>query len=114
MELFGIGAGELLLIMVLALVVLGPERLPEVAGQIGRTVGELRRQANQLTSEFQRSLDVAVQERQEQRPTASPPPPVTPGPFCASCGAKAAEGARFCSSCGAGLGDTPVDGERQG
>ena len=67
MELFGIGAGELLLIMVLALVVIGPERLPEVAGQVGRTVAELRQQANQLTSEFQRSLDSAVQERQESR-----------------------------------------------
>ena len=77
MELFGVGAGELFLIMVLALVVIGPERLPEVAGQIGRTVADLRRQANQLTGEFQRSLEVAVQERQEQK---APVPPVVPAP----------------------------------
>ena len=40
MELFGIGAGELFLIMVLALVVIGPERLPEVAGQVVRMTGD--------------------------------------------------------------------------
>ncbi len=109
MELFGIGAGELFLIMVLALVVIGPEKLPEVAGQVGRTVGDLRRQANQLTSEFQRSLEVAVQDRQEQRsPSAAPA-----GSYCASCGARVAEGARYCSSCGARVDERPPDGERQ-
>src|SRR5215212_2046452 len=88
MELFGVGAGELFLIMVLALVVIGPERLPEVAGQIGRTVADLRRQANQLTGEFQRSLDLAVQERQEQKT------PVAAAPlFCGGCGSPVADGA---------------------
>jgi Tat protein translocase TatB subunit len=108
-ELFGIGAGELFLIMVLALVVIGPERLPEVAGQIGRAVGDLRRQANQLTSEFQRSLEVAVEERKEQRAPSAP----AAGPPCASCGARLAEGARYCASCGAPVDERPPDGERQ-
>jgi sec-independent protein translocase protein TatB len=109
MELFGVGAGELLLIMVLALVVIGPERLPEVAGQIGRTVADLRRQANQLTGEFQRSLDVAVQERQEEKAPAAP----APAPLCCgSCGSPVAGAARFCASCGASVGERPADGER--
>jgi Tat protein translocase TatB subunit len=109
MELFGVGAGELFLIMVLALVVIGPERLPEVAGQIGRTVAELRRQANQLTGEFQRSLELAVQERQEQKaPVAPTPPPL----YCGSCGSPMGEGARFCASCGTPVAERPADGER--
>jgi Tat protein translocase TatB subunit len=109
MELFGVGAGELFLIMVLALVVIGPERLPEVAGQIGKTVADLRRQANQLTGEFQRSLEVAVQERQEQKaPVAPAPPPL----YCGSCGSPMAEGARFCASCGTPVAERPADGER--
>jgi len=109
MELFGVGAGELFLIMVLALVVIGPERLPEVAGQIGRTVADLRRQANQLTGEFQRSLEIAVQERQEQKtPVAPTPPPL----YCGSCGSPMTEGARFCASCGTPVAERPADGER--
>jgi Tat protein translocase TatB subunit len=107
MELFGVGAGELFLIMVIALVVIGPERLPEVAGQIGRTVADLRRQANQLTGEFQRSLEVAVQERQEQKA------PVAPAPrFCGSCGSPMADAARYCASCGTPVAERPADGER--
>ena len=43
MEIFGIGLGELLLIAVVALVVLGPERLPEVARTLGKGVADFRR-----------------------------------------------------------------------
>ena len=109
MELFGIGAGELLLIMVLALLVIGPERLPEVASQVGRTVSDFRRQASQLTSEFQRSLEDAAQERKEQRAAGTR----LAGPYCPRCGAQAGASARFCSSCGASLDERALDGERR-
>ena len=110
MELFGIGLGELLLIMALALIVIGPERLPEVASQVGRTVADFRRQANQLTSEFQQSLEVATQERKEQRAAANVG---TAGASCTRCGVEAGAGARYCASCGASLGERAPDGERQ-
>jgi sec-independent protein translocase protein TatB len=42
---FGINGGELLILAILAVVVLGPERLPEYAAQLGRLVRELRRMA---------------------------------------------------------------------
>ena len=116
MEFFGIGAGELFLILVLALVVIGPERLPEVAGQFGRTIADVRRQANQLTTEFHRSLEVAAQERQEQRLAQGDPPAdaLLAGPLCPRCGARTTAEARFCSSCGANLAEQLADGERQG
>lgn len=50
--MFGIGAGELLLILMLALFVLGPERMPKMARDIGRTVGDLRRTSDELKKEF--------------------------------------------------------------
>jgi Tat protein translocase TatB subunit len=45
MEIFGIGLGEMMLIALVALIVLGPDRLPEVARSLGRGVAELRRAA---------------------------------------------------------------------
>lgn len=43
MEIFGMGFGEILLIALVALVVLGPERLPEAARSIGKGIAEVRR-----------------------------------------------------------------------
>jgi sec-independent protein translocase protein TatA len=61
--MFGIGLPELLLILVLGLLVLGPQRLPEVARTIGRLYGQLRR----ASEEFQRTIrqDLEALDRQE-------------------------------------------------
>lgn len=50
--MFGIGTGELLLLLMLALLVLGPERMPRLARDIGKTVGDLRRTSDDLRREF--------------------------------------------------------------
>jgi|SwirhirootsSR2_FD_contig_31_16320639_length_649_multi_13_in_0_out_0_2 Tat protein translocase TatB subunit len=61
--MFGVGLPELLVIMVLGLLVLGPQRLPEVARTLGRLYGQLRR----VSEEFQRTIrqDLDALERQE-------------------------------------------------
>ena len=46
--MFGLGAGELLLIVAVALVVLGPDHLPKVLRSVGRTLGELRRASTDM------------------------------------------------------------------
>jgi len=50
--MFGVGPEELVLILIIALIVLGPERMPKVARDIGRVVGDLRRTSDQLREEF--------------------------------------------------------------
>jgi len=50
--MFGIGPEELVLILIIALIVLGPERMPKVARDLGRVVGDLRRTSDQLREEF--------------------------------------------------------------
>jgi sec-independent protein translocase protein TatB len=46
--MFGLGMGELILIAVVALLALGPDRLPDAAKRIGKTIRDLRRQTDQL------------------------------------------------------------------
>ena len=43
MEFFGMGFGEILVIALVALIVLGPERLPEAARTVGRGISEVRK-----------------------------------------------------------------------
>lgn len=50
--MFGIGPEELMLVALLALLVLGPERLPKVMRDMGRVVGDLRRTSDELRNEF--------------------------------------------------------------
>src|SRR5690606_38063183 len=59
---------ELLLILVLGLLVLGPERLPKVAAEIGKWVARARRTATQLRRQLEREieLDDAIQSRRER------------------------------------------------
>jgi len=52
MNLLGIGPFELVLIMVVAMLVLGPEKLPEVVGQIGKAIRDFRRMSSEVTGEF--------------------------------------------------------------
>lgn len=58
MNFFGMGGWEIMIILVVALVVFGPERLPEIAGKIGKTVRDLRQMSSDLTGEFERSAGV--------------------------------------------------------
>ncbi len=52
-----IGAPEVLVILVLALLVLGPDRLPQAARTMGRWVGELRRLTGSLQAEVRDVVD---------------------------------------------------------
>jgi TatA/E family protein of Tat protein translocase len=50
--MFGIGMPELLLILALALIVLGPKKLPELARALGKGMAEFRRATDELKDEF--------------------------------------------------------------
>jgi TatA/E family protein of Tat protein translocase len=51
--MFGIGMPELLLILAVALIVLGPKKLPELARALGKGMAEFRRATDELKEEFQ-------------------------------------------------------------
>src|SRR5256885_8963638 len=79
--MFGVGPEELVLILIIALIVLGPERMPKVARDLGRVVGDLRRTSDQLREEFlnaDKLLDKAADAAAPPAPrTAVPPTPPT-------------------------------------
>lgn len=54
--MFDAGLTELIVIMVLALLVVGPERLPDVARKVGLWVGRARKLANSVRSDIEREL----------------------------------------------------------
>lgn len=78
--MFGIGPEELVLVLIVALLVLGPERLPRIARDVGRVVGELRRTSDEFRSEFLQADKFL--ERQAPQGAPSPlvesPPPAIP------------------------------------
>ncbi len=74
--MFEIGFWELALIFALGLVVLGPEKLPKVAAQLGRYAGQARRMARTLTSQIQDELETEERRiRAKEQPQAATPEP---------------------------------------
>jgi Tat protein translocase TatB subunit len=54
--MFGIGYQEMFVVLVVALIIFGPSRLPELAGQVGRWVRDFRRMSADLTGEFEKTF----------------------------------------------------------
>ena len=52
-----IGAPEILVVLVAALIFLGPKRLPDAARQVGRAMAELRRMSSELQAEVRDAFD---------------------------------------------------------
>ena len=79
--MFEIGFWELALIFALGLVVLGPEKLPKVAAQLGRYAGQARRMARTLTAQIQDELEAEERRSRakESRPAAPEPAYNRPG-----------------------------------
>lgn len=50
--MFGLGLSEITLILIVALIVFGPDKLPEIAKTLGRTVGTFRRTMDDLKHDF--------------------------------------------------------------
>lgn len=68
--MFGIGMTELMVILVVALIVFGPTRLPELARSLGRAMAEFRRASTDLRQTFNEAVE-------DPKPQPAPPQPAT-------------------------------------
>ncbi|MFN8389543.1 MAG: twin-arginine translocase TatA/TatE family subunit [Bdellovibrionota bacterium] len=68
--MFGLGFGELIVILVVALLVFGPDKLPEVARTLGKTAAELRRAMDELKHEMNAPRFDLDQEQKKPVPVA--------------------------------------------
>lgn len=72
MNFFGIGGGEVILVLIVALIIWGPKRLPEIARTLGKTVNMLKKSTYDLTSQITRELDTEDTKR-KRKDVPSPP-----------------------------------------
>lgn len=76
--MLGIGPEELLLVLIVALLVLGPDRLPKVARDVGRVVGDLRRTSDEFREEFMQADKFLEKQASRPTPVADPAPAALP------------------------------------
>ncbi len=76
MNFFGIGGGEVILVLVVALIIWGPKRLPEIARTLGKTMNMLKKSTYDLTSQITRELDtenIKDKDKDKEKDVPSPP-----------------------------------------
>ena len=101
--MFDIGFSEVLVIFVIALVVLGPEKLPRLASQVGRWIGRARAMARQFREQLEEEVNLEqVRRAHEQKPQK--PADTTSDVSSAGTGAAAAFGAAAGTSATEGTG----------
>ena len=112
--MFDVGFWELLLIFMLGMLVLGPERLPRVARRLGRWTGQARAMARSLRTQLESEMELAELKKQAARFNQ----PITPGATTTPA-ADTKPGATSAAGAGAGAGtaaettrDQPASDER--
>ena len=117
---FGLQPFHLVVIVIVALVIFGPKRLPQLGRWLGRTFSEFRKGARDMTDGFKEetgrqnavgpeaaapgAADHGPAQGEAQSPAQSPGPSPYPeaavGNFCTACGAANPADARYCNKCG--------------
>lgn len=96
---FGLQPLHLIIILVVALLIFGPKRLPEIGRYIGKTLTEFRAGTQELSESFREEVSKPIPPHTASSQTAS----ADAGNFCPNCGVPNTPEARFCGSCGNAL-----------
>ncbi len=83
--MFGpIGMPELIIILVIALIIFGPRKLPELGKSLGRSINEFKKASNELRSTLEDEIKVEEQRDRVSAAAAATPPAATPAPVDAT------------------------------
>lgn len=106
--MFGIGSTELVVILVIALLVLGPKNLPKAARTVGKVMGEFRR----VSTEFQRTIntEIALEEKKDAQAAEAPASTAASTAAPASAATATGEGATGASAAGIATASKTEDG----
>jgi Tat protein translocase TatB subunit len=72
-----IGASELILIFIIALIVVGPRRLPEIAQGLGKIMNDLRRMSQEFTVDMMREMNALPNSKETEKTTTDDQRPTT-------------------------------------
>ncbi|MGQ9689651.1 MAG: twin-arginine translocase TatA/TatE family subunit [Desulfobaccales bacterium] len=86
----GLDIPEILVLLILALILFGPEKLPEYGAKLGRLVARLRQAGAEVTQPLKETLGSDL----------LPPRPYFGSNFCPYCGHSLEPDFRFCPRCG--------------
>jgi sec-independent protein translocase protein TatB len=85
--MFGIGSTELIVILIVALIVIGPAKLPEMAKSLGKALGEFRR----VSTDVKRTIEMEAEQAEQKEKTAQAKKELFPETAKAADGPKSAE-----------------------
>jgi Tat protein translocase TatB subunit len=81
---FNVGGGEILVLLLIALIFLGPDKMPDAARKVGKMLGEVRRMTSGFQEEVRSAMDLDGSATAASSVDASPPrleePPAVPEP----------------------------------
>src|SRR5215470_17518961 len=77
-----IGMPELIIIFVIALIIFGPRKLPELGRSLGKSLAEFKKASNELRSTLEEEIRIEEQKDKEKEAAAkaAPPPPAATAP----------------------------------
>jgi sec-independent protein translocase protein TatA len=90
---FGLQPTHLIIIAVVALIIFGPSRLPEIGRAVGKTLKEFQSATKEATQSFSEEVQQKPVEAKKEEPVAMV--------ACKNCGKPMQAGMRFCPNCGA-------------
>ena len=79
MNIMGVGGLELLVVVIVAVLVLGPTRVAEYGRTLGKLIGELRRASEGIPAVFENLIDERKAQTEDEEEVADEPPPPPEG-----------------------------------